>query len=116
MSQLAIYSGIMILSTLLSSFSQILLKKSAQKLYDSKIQEYLNPLVIIGYGLFFCCTLVSMYALKVVPLSMAPVLESSGYIFVAILSYYFFKERLTKKQLLGMFLIIVGIVIYAFNF
>ena len=53
---------------------------------------------------------------SVVPLSMAPVLESSGYIFVAILSYYFFKERLTKKQLLGMFLIIVGIVIYAFNF
>lgn len=116
MSQLAIYSGIMIISTLISAFSQILLKKSAQKTYPSKIKEYLNPLVIIGYGLFFCCTLITLYALKVVPLSMAPILEASGYIFVAILSYIFFKEKLTKKQLLGMILIIGGIVIYTLKF
>lgn len=112
MSQLAIYSGIMIISTLISSFSQILLKKSAKKTYPSKIKEYLNPLVIIGYGLFFCCTLTSVYCLKVVPLSMSPILEASGYIFVAVLSYIFFKEKLTKKQLVGMALIIIGIVIF----
>ncbi len=116
MSELAIYSGIMIIGTLISSFSQIMLKKSAQKNYPSKIKEYLNPLVIIGYGLFFCCTLISLYGLKVVPLSMSPILEASGYIFVAILSYIFFKEKLTKKQLLGMFLIIGGIVVYTLKF
>ncbi len=57
-----------------------------------------------------------MYALKVVPLSMSPILEASGYIFVAILSYIFFKEKLTKKQFLGMALIIIGIVIYTLKF
>ncbi|MCM1299440.1 MAG: EamA family transporter [Firmicutes bacterium] len=112
MSELAVYSCIMVASALISSFSQIMLKKSAQKTYPSKIREYLNPLVIFAYGLFFLCTLISMYALKVVPLSMSPVLEASGYIFVAVLSYIFFKERLTKRQLLGMALIISGIVIY----
>lgn len=106
----------MIASALISSFSQMLLKKSAQKTYPSKIREYLNPLVIIGYGMFFCCTLVSMYALKVVPLSMGSILSASGYIFVAILSYIFFKEKLTKKQLLGMALIIGGIVVYTLKF
>lgn len=112
MSELAIYSCIIIVSALISSFSQIMLKKSAQKTYESKLIEYLNPLVIIAYILFFGCTLLSLFALKVVPLSMSPILEASGYIFVAILSYFFFKEKLTKKQLIGMVFIIVGIVVY----
>ncbi len=116
MSELAIYSCVMVAGALISSFSQIMLKKSAQKTYESKLKEYLNPLVIIAYALFFSCTLISMYSLKVVPLSMSPILEALGYIFVAILSYIFFKEKLTKKQLIGMLLIIVGIVVYTLKF
>ena len=110
--ELLIYSGIMILGVLVSSVSQILLKISAKKSYPSKIREYLNPLVIIGYGMFFGCTLVSLYALKVVPLSMAPILEASGYIFVAVLSFVFLREKLNRYQLLGMLLILAGIVVY----
>lgn len=113
MSELLIYSGIMLISILISSVSQIMLKKSAQKKYPSKIKEYLNPTVIIAYGLFFGCTLITMYALKVVPLSMSPILESTGYIFVAILSFFFLKEKLTKRQLIGMLLIIAGIAVYS---
>ncbi len=113
MSDLAIYSGIMVLGYLISSFSQVMLKKSAQKKYDSKLKEYLNPLIIIGYGLFFFCTILSIYCLKVVPLSMSPILESVSYIFVAVLGYIFFKEKLTKKQILGMALIVGGIVVYS---
>lgn len=111
--ELLIYSLIMLISVLISSVSQIMLKKSAQKEYGSKLKEYLNPAVIIAYVLFFGCTLISMYALKVVPLSMSPILEASGYIFVAILSAIFLKERMTKRQLLGMALILVGIVVYS---
>ncbi len=113
MSELAVYSVIMLVSVFISSVSQIMLKKSAQKKYSSKIKEYLNPFVIIAYILFFGCTLVSMYALKVVPLSMSPVIETAGYIFVALLSFLFLKEKLTKKQLTGMVLIIVGIVVFS---
>ena len=113
MSKLTIYSFAMVINTLISSLSQIILKKSAQKKYDSKIKEYLNPLVIFAYILVFSCTLISVYVLKVVPLSMAPILEASGYIFIAILSYFFFNEKLTKEQMLGMMLIISGIVIYS---
>lgn len=116
MSELAVYSGIMLISILISSVSQIMLKKSAQKKYPSKIQEYLNPMVIIAYGLFFGCTLITMYSLKVVPLSMSPILESAGYIFVAVLSFIFLKEKLTKRQLLGMALIIIGIAVYNIRF
>ena len=101
----------MVLSTFISAISQMMLKKSSQKTYPSRIREYLNPLVITAYVLFFGCTFLSMYALKVVPLSFSPVLEATGYIFVAVLSYIFFKEKLTKRQLVGMLLIIAGIVV-----
>lgn len=111
--ELLIYSGILLISVLVSSVSQVLLKISAKKTYPSKIREYLNPYVICGYGLFFGCTLVSMYALKVVPLSMAPILESAGYIFVAILSFLFLKEKLSRRQLLGMIMILIGIAVYS---
>ena len=103
----------MLVSVLISSVSQIMLKKSAQKTYPSKLREYLNPMVITAYILFFGCSFITMYALKVVPLSMAPVIESCGYIFVALLSFIFLKEKLTKRQLAGMALIIIGIVIYS---
>ena len=116
MSELVIYSGIMLISILISSVSQIMLKKSAQNQYPSKLKEYLNPMVIIAYGLFFGCTLITMYSFKVVPLSMGAVLEAAGYIFVAVLSYIFLKEKLTKRQLLGMALIICGIVVYNLGF
>ena len=111
--ELLIYSAIMLMGVLVSSVSQILLKISAKKTYSSKIREYLNPWVIIGYGLFFGCTLISMYALKVVPLSMQPILEATGYIFVAVLSFVFLRERLNRYQLIGMILILAGIAVYA---
>lgn len=112
MSELAVYSTIMVASVLISSVSQIMLKKSAQKTYQSKLREYLNPLVIVAYGLFFGCTLITVYALKVVPLSMSPILEASGYVFVATLSAVFLKEKMTKRQIMGMSVIILGVVIY----
>ncbi len=113
MTILAKYSLLLVLSTLISSFSQILLKKSAGKKYDSKLKEYLNPPVIIAYGIFFLCTFISMYALKVVPLSMSPLLEATGYIFITILSFVFFREIPDKKQILGLGLILTGIIVYA---
>ena len=114
MSDLFIYSCIMILAAFISSVSQIMLKKSAQKEYPSRIREYLNPLVIIAYILFFGCTLISMYGMKVVPLSLAPALEATGYIFVAVLSYIILKEKLTFRQIAGMVLIAAGILVSSF--
>lgn len=111
--ELIVYSLILLSSVFISSISQILLKKSAEISYSSKLREYLNPYVISGYGLFFGCTLLSMFALKVVPLSMSPIIESLGYIFVAVLSFLFLKERFTKRQMLGTILIIMGVLIYS---
>ena len=113
MDKLTAYICIFIAGVFISSVSQIMLKTSAGKTYPNKLREYLNPTVILAYLLFFGCTFIGMYALKVVPLSMSPILEASGYIFVAVLSRIFLKEKISGKKALGLGVIICGILIYA---
>lgn len=108
-----LFSIIFIASVLISSISQIMLKTSANKVYESKIKEYLNPTVIIAYALFFLSTIITVFAYKYVELSSGPILESFGYIFVAVLGYIFLKEKLSKKKIIGMVLILFGIFVFS---
>ena len=110
-----IFSGVFLFSVLISSISQILLKKSADKTYDSRLKEYLNPLVIIAYGMFFCSMMITMYCYRYVDVSAGPIFESAGYIFVGVLGYIFLKEKFTVKKIVGMLLIMLGIVIFSFG-
>ena len=112
MSRLEISVCILLLSVFISSVSQIILKKAAGKTYDSTLKEYLNPMVIGAYGMFFCSVILTMIALKYVPLSMSPILESTGYIFVSVMGYFFLKEKFSKRKLAGSALILAGIVIF----
>lgn len=113
MSELLIYSVLMVIAVFGSSISQIMLKISAKKQYESKLKEYLNPLVISAYVLFFLCTFFAMYTLKVIPLSLGTILEASGYIFVTFLSYMFLHEKLNRQKLCGLCAILVGVLIYS---
>ena len=112
MIQLVSYSLLYLFVTLISALAQVLLKKSALRRHVSRLAEYLNPLVIVGYAIFFAATLCTMFAYKVVPLSLGPVLESTSYVYVAIFGMVFFNERLTRRKVLALALIIGGIFIY----
>lgn len=109
------YSGILLASVFISAISQVMLKKSALKTYDSPIKEYLNPLVIFAYALFVGTTLLSVIAYKGIPLSLGPVLESTAYVYVTVFGVLIFKERMTKGKLGALVLIIAGIVVYALS-
>ena len=97
-------------ASLISAFSQILLKIAARQQYKSWIYEYLNPRVVIAYAIFFLATLITVYCYKVIPLSLGAMLEASGYVFVTVLGYLILKEKVSKQKLLGMALIIIGVV------
>ena len=112
MSSLGISVCLLLLSVFISSVSQIILKKAADKTYESTLKEYMNPMVIGAYGLFFCSVILTMLALKHVPLSMSPILESTGYIFVSVMGYIFLKERFSRRKLMGFALILAGIFIF----
>ena len=108
-----IFSLVFVVSVLISSISQVMLKTSANKSYSDRIKEYLNPTVIIAYGLFFLSTLITVFAYKVVPLSLGPVLESTGYIFVAVLGVVLLKEKMSRRKLFGMILILAGLALFS---
>lgn len=105
------YIGIFFLSVLVAAVSQVLLKKSAMKQYAHKWAEYLNPYVIIGYGLLFLSMFLTVIAYKGVDLKMGPVIESTSYFFVAVLSVIFLKEKINKRKALGLIVIILGVVV-----
>ena len=107
-----IYIGMFLFSVFISSVSQIMLKASAEKEYDSKIKEYLNLPVITAYGLFFLSTVATVFAYKYVNLSLGPVLEATGYIWVTLLGSLILKEKVGKKKIAGLAVIIVGIIVF----
>jgi len=52
-----------------------------------------------------------VYSYKKVPLSAGPVIEASGYIFVSVLGRVLLKEKISRRRLAGLFMIVLGIVI-----
>lgn len=105
------YLFLFLVSVFISSCSQVLLKKSADKKYPDKIREIINPIVIFAYGCFFLSSLLTMISYRGVELSAGPILEATGYIYVLILSRIFLKENITFRKTIGISLIILGIFI-----
>ena len=104
---------LLLFGTFISSVSQVMLKKAADKQYDSAIKEYLNPLVIGAYTIFIASTFLSILAYRGIPLSMGPIMEATGYIYVTFFGVKIFHEKLDRKKVLALALIIVGIVVYS---
>lgn len=107
------YAAVALFGVFVSGISQVLLKKSALRTYESRVAEYLNPLVVFAYALFVVSTLLSTLAYKVIPLSMGPVLDATGYIYVTAFGVLIFHERLNLRKVLALALIICGILIYS---
>ena len=106
-----LFTLLFLVSVFVSSVSQIILKNSANKEHGSAIKEYLNLQIIGAYSLFFLSTLMTVFSYKGVPLSMGPILETTGYIWVSVLGYIFLKEKISKQKLCGLIMIIAGIIL-----
>lgn len=107
------YVALFLLSVFISSCSQIALKKSANRRHENKIKEIMNPTVIGAYAMFFGASLLTVFAYRGVDLSWGPVLETTSYVYVMILSGMFLGERITKRKVIGNVIIVLGILIYA---
>lgn len=102
-----------LVSVLIASFSQIILKKSANKKDHRNItSEYLNKYVISAYGILVVSTVLTAIAYRGVNLSQGLVFESFSFIFIAVLSKIFLKEKITKNKVIGISLIVVGVIIF----
>lgn len=108
-----LYASLILIGVFISAVSQVLLKKAATKHYNSTIREYLNPLVIVAYIIFFIATLLSIFAYRVVPLSMGPVLDATSYIYVTFFGVKIFGEKITGSKIAALLIIVGGIIVYS---
>lgn len=106
------YFLIYLLSVTVASLSQLLLKKSAMRTYDSFWQEYINPYVITGYGMLFLSMFFTVLAFRGMDYKNGPVIESLGYVMVLVFSRIFFREKLTKKKVAGTLFILAGMIVF----
>lgn len=110
---MAKYFAIAIFSGLLSSFSQILLKKSAAEKKDSIVSEYMNIKVISAYIITFICMILTIIAFRGIPYKYGAILESLIYLYIMVFSRLFIGEKITKNRLCGNILIVIGVIVFS---
>ncbi len=103
---------IMLCGVTIAAFSQILLKTSANIKYDSFIKQYMNKRVILGYVMLLISMFFSVWAYGGMELKYGPAIESVAVALVTILSTLILKEKMTRKKLTGIVMIIGGLVVF----
>lgn len=106
------YYILYLISVTIAAFSQLLLKKSANRTHESLLKEYLNPYVIGGYGLLVVSMLLTIGAYRGLAYKNGPIMESLGYVLVMLLSGIFLKEKITARKIAGTALILAGILVF----
>lgn len=104
---------VLMFNVLLSCISQVILKLEANKPHATKMSEIVNKGVFLGYTIFLTITLVNVFMYRYVEFNLILVIESLAYVFVPLISYKVFKEKLNKKQLIGLMIIVAGVIMYA---
>ncbi len=107
---------VVIVSVLVASCAQMLLKKGASLSYTSFLKEYLNPWVICGYTLMGFSLVVNVYAMsKGIQVKEVSIIESLSYLFVPLFSFFFFQEHITRRKVLSIFVILMGIAVFFYE-
>lgn len=107
------YYWVVVLSVLAASFAQMLLKKGASVPHKTVWGEYINFHVIGGYSLMGLSLLANIFAMsRGVQVKELGCLEALSYLFVPVLSFWFFRERLSVRKSLSVVVIIAGVLIF----
>ena len=107
------YYLLVILSVFSAAGAQMLLKQGAKKRYPTLIRQYLNPWVMGGYGIMGASLLLNIFCLSHgVQVKEISIIESLSYLFVPLLSWLIFKERITWKKAGAIAIIMAGVVVF----
>lgn len=112
MNEMVLHAGVMILGVIAAGFSQLLLKRAALQTHKHWIFQYLNVRVISGYAIMVFSTLCTVFAYRVIPLSMGPVWDAVGQFVVIAISVLILKEKLSRRKIVGLATIVVGILVF----
>lgn len=104
---------LMLASATITAFSQIILKKSANKKHKGIIFEYINPYVLFSYVCYFGVLVLNVFIYTKIDYRFGVVINSMASVLVMVFSKLMLKETITRRRILGNVLIILGIVIFS---
>lgn len=108
-----IYYILVIGSVFAAACAQMLLKQGARKEYVTWWRQYINPWVIGGYGIMACSLVLNIWCMsKGVQVKEVSVIESMSYLFVPVLAFVLFKEKLTMRKICAIAIIIGGVILF----
>ena len=102
--------GLMILCTAFTSTAQVFYKFGADRLEFNFISLLTNFPLIIGMILYIIGAVIMITAFKGGEVSVLYPIIATSYIWVSLMSIYFFNESLNIFRWLGIFVIIAGII------
>ena len=99
---------------LLTGISQTLLKIGAKNSTDRTnfMAAYLNVPTFAAYLLFLIVTILSVYALKEIPLKVFYSICSLNLVVVMIFSYVILSEQINKNKFIAISLIVFGVIVF----
>lgn len=110
---MTIWHLVIIGSLLIAALAQMALKKGAGIPHKSVIYEYLNIWVIGGYALMFLSMIIDIFAVsKGVQVKELSSMESCSYLFVPLLGWLFFGEKITLRKFGAIALILAGVIVF----
>lgn len=99
-------------AVLVFTCSQLLLKRGAMRQSKGFLDDYLNLWVIGGYVLMVVSTLCIIFAYQGVDYKNGPVIESLGFVLVMVFGRVFFGEKLSRRKVTGMGMVLAGIAVF----
>lgn len=102
--------GLMVLCTAFTSMAQVFYKFGAERLEFNLVTLITNLPLITGMALYILGAVIMIMAFKGGEVSVLYPIIATSYIWVSLLSIYFFNESLNLFRWMGIFVIIIGII------
>lgn len=107
------YYILVIVSVFAAACAQMLLKQGARQNYTPWWRQYLNMYVAGGYAVMFVAMAVNIFAMsRGVMVKEVSIIESLSYLFVPLLSFFFFRERITWRKVCAIAVIMIGVIVF----
>lgn len=107
------YYLLVILSVMAAAGAQMLLKQGAGKQYSTFLRQYLNPWVVGGYFIMGASLVLNIFCLsRGVQVKEVSIIESLSYLFVPLLSWCFFKEKISWRKAGAIAVIMIGVIVF----
>lgn len=110
---MSVWHLVVIGSLVISSFAQMALKKGAMTPHRSFLEDYLNVWVAGGYMMMFLSMVIDIWAVSHgVLVKELSTMESCSYLFVPLLGWLFFGEKISARKFGAIALILAGVIVF----